>query len=105
MQAKKVDDLWLTLDTDQSGSVNFTEFLVWYFQQFGAPSASDIARSKKMMKEEQALLGEEAEDASGAIQKAGEVLSGGNAGTMGGRIAPVGKDNFLSIQKRRSKIV
>ena len=29
MQEKKLKDLWLSLDVDHSGEVNFEEFLTW----------------------------------------------------------------------------
>ena len=72
---KKINDLWLSLDTDNGGEVSFEEFLLWYFQQFGAtwkhqkhvvigqkprlgvrafffaPSASEIQRSKRLINE------------------------------------------------------
>lgn len=36
----RINEFWLSLDNDGSGTVGFDEFLVWYYEQFGAPSLS-----------------------------------------------------------------
>jgi len=93
MQPKKIDDLWLTLDSDHSGSVNFAEFLLWYFQQFGAPSASDIQKSKRMMQ-----LSSEGVDTS-AFTMTGNADAG--AGALTSRAPKVGMDNFKRMSQRK----
>ncbi|CAD7972505.1 unnamed protein product [Amoebophrya sp. A25] len=54
MTDKKRQEYWRQLDSDQSGSVTFDEFLVWYWRFFGAPSMSKMVQSRRMMAAEKA---------------------------------------------------
>ena len=76
---KKVKALWLTLDTDHSGSSTFPEFLVWYFYQYGAPSASSIKKGMAKLGTEGEPTMEERRD---SFAKMGSTMSLGGAGGM-----------------------
>lgn len=56
MTDKKRMEYWMQLDQDKSGSVTFDEFLLWYWRFFGAPSASKMQQSRRMMKEQKEKL-------------------------------------------------
>lgn len=51
---RRLDEFWRSANTDQMGGVDFPEFLVWYFQNFGAPRAFNVcgaaARAKTLNK-------------------------------------------------------
>ncbi|CAD7924050.1 unnamed protein product [Amoebophrya sp. A120] len=64
MTDKKRQEYWMQLDEDRSGSVNFGEFLLWYWRSFGAPTASSLQHSKRMMQAERDRV--EAEAKAGA---------------------------------------
>ena len=70
MSQKKLDTLWLTLDMDQSGSVDFCEFLLWYNREFGVPDASAISKSQRLQRDLAITAERErlALEAGGAVQ-------------------------------------
>ena len=52
LSEKKIQDLWLSIDVDRSGEVVFDEFLLWYYNLFGIPSGSLIAKAKRLVRKE-----------------------------------------------------
>ena len=45
----QIKEQWAVLDSNNTGSVCFKEFLVWYYRYYGPPTASEIEQSKKIL--------------------------------------------------------